>query len=153
MTWHNPPVRGAVIAALQEHGPMTVHDIAELLDWPLARVQRTVSNTRALHPGEIFRVTGYKRAAEGKGKDASIYAAEAGPDQPRKTKVAHRLMLNRRRYKKKHSARINARTRAVRADKAGRSAQANPWAGLMPVAVRSSVTRLGSAHKSKKAEG
>ena len=71
MSHNNPPVRNAVIAALRAHGPMTCHEIADVMDWPLARVQCALRNARRLHPEKIFRVIRYEPVTEGKGKDAS----------------------------------------------------------------------------------
>lgn len=142
MSHNNPPVRNAVIAAIRAHGPMTCHEIAEALDWPLERVQGTLRSTRRLRPGEVFRVTGYKRAAEGKGKDASIYAAEAGPDAPRMAKTSLRIAANLKRYRKKHQALRNARLRLARALKADRPAQASPWQQLAPKGALSHITQI-----------
>lgn len=151
MTWHNPPMRGAVVAALKKHGPMTCHAIADTMDWTLEQVQNTLRNTRRLQPGKVFRVTGYLRAAEGKGKDASIYAAEAGKDQPRMTKVAQRLKTNQARYRKRHSALINARLRTARALQAGHTVQINPWAQLAPKNMRSAMSIKRSDNKKEPA--
>lgn len=140
MSHNNPPVRNAVIAALREHGPMTRHALAECLDWPLGRVHSTVANARRLRPEQVFRVVGYQRVLEGKGKDASIYAAEPGPDMPRpKAGQYQRNRATRRRYRERHRAVINARHRARRAREKGRVVRSNFWAQLAHKSARSAM--------------
>lgn len=141
MSNNNPPVRNAVIAALKAHGPMTRHDLAEHLDWPLERVHSAIAGARRLRPGQIFRVVGYSRPPEGRGKDSSIYAAEAGPDVARKARMDARLKANQKRYRKKHKAVINARLRKTRTLQAGRAIQPNPWAQLAPASMRGLMAR------------
>lgn len=150
MSHNNPPVRSALIAALKEHGPMTRHDLAELLDWTVDRVHSVIGAGRMRYPGQIFRVVGYRRASQGKGKDASIYAAEAGPDQARKAKVAARRVASQRRYRQKHNAAINSRTRAMRAAKAGRPGQASPWAQLASPAARAAMAQIQIRQKAQR---
>ena len=154
MSHNNPPVRNAVIAALTQHGPMTCHEIADVMDWPLIRVQSVLRSARWLHPEKMFRVVGYKRTANGRGKDASVYALQAGADVPRNVvDFGKRRLQARALYRYRNQAAINARNRADRALKAGHAASANPWLHLTANAqVRSAITyleRTANAHNAK----
>ena len=144
MSHNNPPVRNAVIAALTQHGPMTCHEIADVMDWPLARVQCALRNARRLHPEKVFRVIRYKPVTEGKGKDASVYAAQAGADVPRQAdNIDERRQKAQARYRRRHKAVINSRTRRARALQSGHAVRANPWAQLsVSGGIRSAITYL-----------
>lgn len=127
---------------------MTCAEVAEVLGWTIARTHGVIANGRRLHPGKLFRVVRY-RPSIGKGKDQSVYAAQAGPDMPRaEVDVKTRRLQALQRYRKKHRATINARHRRARAAKAGSAAPPNPWMLLAPPEVRSTMTvEARRAHK------
>ena len=142
MSHNNPPIRNAVIAILKEYGPMTRNDIAGILGWPPERVHSTIANARRLRPGEIFRVVRYQRV-EGKSKDQSVYAYAKGPDAPRpNVNKAARRKETEARYRRRHSATINARLRLYRAKQAGRAIVPNLFAQLAPRELRPYMTTM-----------
>ena len=141
MSHNNPPVRNAVIATIKEHGPMTCADTAGLMGWTVERVHGAIASARRRCPGQIFRVVGYQRAADGKGKDASIYAAQPGDDVPRPAvnKKARRNATQAN-YRKRHKAIVNARLRMSRAKNKGRGVSNNIWMQLADKSARSAMS-------------
>lgn len=133
------PSRDAITALLQAHGPMTIQEIADALDWPHTRAHAAVQNARRLHPGRVFHVAGF-RAPDGKGKYASAYGAGPGADvaRPRNQSKSRRRSAQKR-YRAKHKALINARQRLKRAPR-DRPIAINPWAALAPREVRAHMT-------------
>lgn len=147
MTHHTPPSRTAVIAAIQEHGPMTCAEVAEALGWPHSRAHETIANARRWQPGKVFRVVRYRKTPA-KGKDLSVYAFRPGKDAPRpKIDTKARRQEAARRYQAKNQAVINARERSARAAKARVIAPSNPWMGLAPAGIRPLMT-LAARHSS-----
>lgn len=137
---HPQPSLDAVLAALNECGPMHIRALAEHLEWPVEKAHRTVSNARRNKPGQRIRVVGYERVQEGKGKDLSIYAAQAGEDVPRTPgKAKRRRLQTQARYRDKHRAVINARHRVRRQEK-GQPLVPNVWAQLAPKEIRHAMT-------------
>lgn len=149
---HPQPARDAVIAALREFGPMHVRALAEHLEWTVERAARTVINARRLHPGNLIRVIGYTRVQEGKGKDMSIYSAEAGEDVPRsKVKEKRRRLVTQARYRDRHRAEINARHRLSRQKKTGKPLAPNVWAQLAPKEMQQAMTAAANDYFRKQA--
>ena len=136
MTHYNPPVRSAIVAALQQHGPMTCAEITEMLDWPTQRAHGAISTARARYPGQFFRVVGWRRTGT-RSKDASIYAAEPGPDAEKpRTNTRKRRRETQSRYRDKNRALINTRARAIRDKASGKITRHNPWAQLATPHIR-----------------
>lgn len=144
MSHNNPPVRGAVIAILLEHGPMTMLEITEAIGWKHSRVHSAISNARILHPGQFFRISSYRKHPE-RGKDIAVFAAGPGKDKPRpvlsqdQKKSRRRAVQNR--YNRKNRTIIDTKARIKRAKSNGVAVSTNPWLRLMSPAVRSFVVQ------------
>lgn len=54
-----PVLRDAITAALQEHGPMSMQELADLLNLPRGRVKGVICAARFDHGRRFFRITGY----------------------------------------------------------------------------------------------
>lgn len=130
------PLRQPIVAALQEHGPMTMPDIADLLQLPRQKVSTTIRNARAGHPGIFFRVVGYRNPDEldlsmGCKSRRQIYAAEQGADMPRpKVNKTLRRKRTQKRYRDKNKAIINAQIRKHRSETKGSASLLGMWHGL-----------------------
>lgn len=141
---YEPINRRRVVAALQEHGPMTRFELAEVLGWSVATVGTTIGSTRWLLPHQVFRVVGYRAVTGSRGRDIAIYAAQAGPDVQRKpVDQAQRRKVSQARYREKNRAVIQAKDRLARAQKAGAPVVINPWIGLAPTQMRAAMTQRG----------
>lgn len=140
MSHNNPPIRNAVLACLREHGPMTMLDIAEALQWPLARVHSAICGARNRYPGQLVHISGYRKHPE-RGKDVSVFAAGPGEDKPRPVLTNQQKQARRRvvqaRYNRKNRTIIDTKARIKRAKAKGVTVVSNPWLNLMPPSVRS----------------
>lgn len=140
MSHNNPPVRNAVLACLREHGPMTMLDIAEALQWPLARVHSAICGARKRYPGQLLHVSGYRKHPE-RGKDLSVFTAGPGADKTRPALSQQQKQARRRatqtRYNRKNRTLIDTKARIKRAKAKGVEVVSNPWLNLMPPSVRS----------------
>lgn len=58
---YQPINRSQIVQALQEFGPMTRYELAEHLGWTVEKVGTTISSTRHLKPGQVFRIVGYEQ--------------------------------------------------------------------------------------------
>ena len=137
-----PTLRDTVLNVLREHGPMTRNAIAEFLDWPTERVHGIISNTRWLHPQKYFRVVGYKRVVDSKGKDMSLYSAEGGIDKVRHVLNAVRRKNSLNKYRKANRELLNSKSRAARAVKQNKKLPINPWYALAQPSIRSEMTQV-----------
>lgn len=67
MTAHiNPsPIRDAVFAALKQHGPMHIYQIADALDdrYTVQQIRGAIGNARHCYPGQFFRVASKRKAS------------------------------------------------------------------------------------------
>lgn len=132
------PLRQAIVAVLQEHGPMTMPDIADLLQLPRQQVSGAIRNARACHPEEFFRVVGHRNPDKldldmGNKSRWQIYAAEKGADAPRaKVNKNLRRKQTQKRYREKNKAIINARIRKYRSETKGSAPLLGMWHGLYP---------------------
>lgn len=129
------PLRDAVVNALKTHGPMTLHEITEvLLDFDFITVSRVISANRAKWPGAFFRVSGYKPAVEVGSKckhQLRVYAAMPGKDAP--PPEIDRVENRRRtleRYKQNHAARVKISKAKYAAKIRVAKREFNPWQGL-----------------------
>lgn len=113
---------------------MHYRQIAEVLEMEPEKVVSSIKSARHLHPGMIFRIAGYVD----KEQDPSIhqlmplYAAEAGPDAPKRSGYSKEKMRRmRRRSWKKYQAIYSAKRHVRKAKKKGLHLAPNPWRGLM----------------------
>lgn len=133
------PRRGAVLAALQKHGPMTRYELAEHLDWPVRTVGQTLSSTRFLLPGQLLRIVSYEQGV----RVVARFAAEAGSDEPLpRINKKRRERQKAARWREKNRAVISAKGRIYKANMTGREVAVNPWIGLAPATVRSAMARV-----------
>lgn len=145
---YEPINRRRVVAALQEHGPMTRYELAELLEWDVSKVGTTIGSTRWLLPQKVFRIVGYRAVTGSRGRDVAIFAAEAGPDIQRKPiDKEKRRKATQARYREKNRAAILARHRVSRAKRSGKPVLINPWITLAPKENRSAMAQPGLAPK------
>lgn len=116
---------------------MTRYELAEHLNWEVAKVGTTIGSTRWLHPGKVFRIVGYEQGV----RVVAIFAAEAGEDAapPRINKVRREKQKNAR-YRNKHRASINAKGRIKNAERAGVAVAVNPWINLAPPNMRATMS-------------
>jgi hypothetical protein len=140
MSHNNPPVRNAVLACLREHGPMTMMEVAETLQWPVERVHSAISGARKRYPGQLVHIVAYRKHPE-RGKDVSVFKAGPGEDKPRpvltKQQKAARRRVTQTKYNRKNRTLIDTRARIKRAKAKGVEVVSNPWLHLMPPSVRS----------------
>lgn len=121
---------------------MTIGQLAEFLEWPPERVKSVVRYGRTTQPGELFRIVGYCRPEEVCiGRDRYVFDAQAGPDVQHNPRTKVRQRANSKRYRRRHSALIRARSRMAHAMRAGKQLRGSPWDQLMPNAVRHLATR------------
>lgn len=145
---YEPINRRRVVAALQEYGPMTRYELAEVLGWSVATVGTTIGSTRWLLPEKVFRIVKYRAVTGSRGRDVAVFAAEAGPDIQRKpVDKQKRRKETQARYREKNRAAILARHRVSRAKRKGKPVVVNPWIALAPKEVRSAMTQPGMAPK------
>lgn len=137
------PLREAVHAALVQHGPLSITDLALHMHWDRPTVYNAISDARHGHPGKFFRIVDYQWQEYGQGREIPIYAAEAGEDKPRKNASKARHAAQKRAHYKRHSARIDARAKAKRDSlKSAPIKSANPWLQLAHPDVRPLMTRI-----------
>lgn len=137
---YEPINRRQVVAALQEFGPMTRFELAELLGWDVPKVGTTIGSTRWLLPQKVFRIVGYRAVTGSRGRDVAIFAAEAGPDIQRKpVDQKKRDKEVAARYREKNRASILARNRISRARRSGKAVAINPWMALAPKELRAAM--------------
>lgn len=80
---------------------------------------------------------GYRAITGRRARDVAIYAAQAGPDVPKKrVNTAQRRKATEARYRENHRAIINAHNQMTNAAKRGKTA-INPWAQLAAPQLRS----------------
>jgi hypothetical protein len=140
---YEPINRRRIVAALQECGPMTRHELAEHLGWPVPKVGTTISSTRWLLPGQVLRIVGYRAVTGRYARDVAVFAAQSGPDAPKPAaKPKARRKETQARYRDKHRHAIQAKARIKRAQEAGRDVAINPWLQLAPPSLRSAMTRI-----------
>ena len=134
---YQPINRSQIVQALQEFGPMTRYELAEHLDWTVAKVGTTIGSTRWLHPGKIFRIVRYEQGV----RVVAVFAAEAGEDAPMPwvNKRARQRKSNAR-WRDKNRASINAKNRITDAKRAGRAVAVNPWSQLAPPDMRATMS-------------
>lgn len=140
---YEPINRRQVIEALREFGPMTRYDLAEHLGWTPGKVGTTISSTRWLLPGQVFRIVRYRdRIYQGRLQQVAVFAAEAGTDavRPAMDADSRRLLINAR-YREKNRASINAKDRARRARAQGADVVVNPWLQLAPPNMRAAMSQ------------
>ncbi len=136
----NPPVnRSRILVTLQECGPMTRHDLAEHLDWPLEKVSTTINSARHLRPGLLFRIVRYEQGV----RVLAVFAAEEGQDAPRPPRNHKKRNKQKAdRYLGKNRAVANAKNRLRNAAVAGLAVVTNPWLQLAPPEMRPTMTRV-----------
>ena len=139
---YEPINRSRIVAALQECGPMTRHELAEHLGWPVPKVGTTISSTRWLKPRQVLRIVSYRHIVGRHARDVAVFAAQAGPDVPKpRADPALRRKQSQARYRDKNRAAIQAAARLKRASDAGREVVVNPWLGLAPTNLRSAMSQ------------
>jgi len=139
---YEPINRRQIVAALQEHGPMTRHEIAEHLGWPIAKVGTTMSSTRWLLPGKVLRIVGYRAITGRYARDVAVFAAQAGPDLARPAAdPVQRRQAAQARYRDKNRVAIKAAARLKRARDTGRDVVVNPWLDLAPPNMRAAMSQ------------
>lgn len=125
-----PVVRDAITQALLELGPMSAVEIAEATGLPRGKVNASLTNARANHPGKLFRVIRWQLQVGRKGRETPIYAAETGKDARRPAfDEAHRKAANQRNYRANR-----ARKAAQRKRREG--VATSPWSGLVAMQSR-----------------
>lgn len=130
-----PTRRAAVLEALQEHGPMTVRAIAEVLEWPTRDVSETISSTRRCSPRKLVRIIRYEPQIGRWGGDLPVYSASAGTDVARpEIDAKERRKSRNARYWAKNQSALNAKRQVSRG-----KASTNPWLQLVPKHSRSFV--------------
>jgi hypothetical protein len=126
----HPVVRDTITQALRELGPMSAAEIAEATGLPRGKVNASLTNARANHPGKFFRISRWQLQVGRKGRETPIYAAAPGKDAERPAfDEAHRKAANQRNYRANR-----ARWAAQRKRRAG--VATSPWAGLIPMETR-----------------
>ena len=136
------PLREAVHAALVQHGPLSITDLALHMHWEREAVENVIRSTRSAKPGQIFRIVGQQWRDYGQGREIPIYAAEVGQDEPRKSASKRRHAAQKRAHYHRNSARINAKARAARGQAGETLASTNPWLQLAPVEMRAVMSRI-----------
>lgn len=131
------PMRCAVLAVLQQHGPMPITAIAEHLEWPREIVQRAIACARSDHPGEFFRITQYAWQESGSGGQIAFYSAPGGKDAPKPRASKKRINAQKLAHYYRHKAVISTRGAVKRA---GASMPRNPWLQLAASGVRHAMT-------------
>lgn len=133
-----------VLNALQEHGPMSTTDIAEVLGWTAHKVSAIISPTRANYPGLCFRIVRYL-PVEGEWRPyVAIYGPGPGPDARLQTK-AERMRAAQRRYRQKFGTALRARDRLRRSiARSGAATAVNPWMQLAPRALRARMGQVAA---------
>ena len=129
-----PIHRSRIVAALQDAGSMTAAELAEYLDLPKKVVCACIASTRWLLPQQVFRIVRYQPVTGRRGRDLSVFAAEAGADAPHYVNPKQRRKQAEARYRTKHRAVINARSRAKS------TAPINPWLQLAAPEIRSAMS-------------
>lgn len=117
-----PTAMRAIIAALENVGPMTAAELRIFLKRSFSAVYRPLTTLRTR---KIVRITSYQ-VQEGKGgRHAPVYALGSEPDaiEPPRATVSARNKT----YSKRHSAILAVRRRVRR----GAPTETNPWQGLM----------------------
>lgn len=115
-----PTTRLAIFAVLEEHGPLHVAAIAEILQMD----QRTVqSSVRLAHERKMLHISGYKRSLGTKGRWGAIYALGYAPDRKPPQVDSHKQANER--YRKKYREVLRLRTNKRR----GQSI--DPWLVLL----------------------
>lgn len=116
---------------------MTAKEIAEYLGLPQEIVNSCISSTRYHLPGQVFRVVRHQPVTGYRGRDLAVYAAEAGPDANHQVNRPARRKQAEARYREKHRATINARSRIAA------MAPVNPWLQLAPPEIRGAMSLQG----------
>lgn len=117
-----PTAMRAIIAALENVGPMTAAEMRRFLDRSYSAVYKPLSTLRTR---KIVRIDSYQ-AQDGKGgRRAPVYALGSAPDavEPPADSVSER----NKKYTKRHVAVLAARRRVRR----GTVQVPNPWQGLV----------------------
>lgn len=122
-------IRDTIVAALNEHGPMTCTEIADVTGLKRGAVNSSVCCARKNHGTDIFVISGYEYPPEGKrGGIAAIFKAGPGKDAVKKVidkKEAKRLCDKR--YWLRHRARLKEKELA----KTGSVLAGNPFSQLI----------------------
>lgn len=115
-----PVTRLAILAVLEEHGPLHVAAIAEILQ----KDQRTVSSSiRIAHQLKLLYISGWKRSFGTKGRWGAIYAMGNEPDRKPPQINPHKQANER--YREKYREVIRRRTNKRR----GRLV--HPWLAIL----------------------
>lgn len=135
------PIRDAIVALLQQHGPMHYLQIAEALEgcYSSRQIRGSIGNARVNHPGQIFRVV--KWLAKGQCGEyplmshwTAVYESQAGADAPKPVLGERQKRAQQRkraaRWQEKNRGLVRAKARAKYQAKRG-YATLNPWASLI----------------------
>lgn len=136
---YQPINRSQIVQALQEFGPMTRYELAEHLGWTVEKVGTTISSTRHLKPGQVFRIVGYEQGV----RVVAVFAAEAGEDKsPPQIDKTQRKKLKNARWREKNLAVISTKGRIANAARDGLPVAVNPWITLAPPTIRATMSRI-----------
>lgn len=136
------PLREAVHAALVQHGPLSITDLALHMHWERSVVAHAILSARQQQPGQVFRIVARQWREYGQGREIPIYAAEAGKDERRRSATKERHAAQKRAHYHRNSARINAKAQAARSRTGETIASTNPWLQLAPVEMRAVMSRI-----------
>lgn len=115
-----PTTRLAIFAVLQEHGPLHIAAIAQILQ----KDQRTVtSSVRIAHQLKLVHISGWKRSFGTKGRWGAIYALGNQPDRKPPQVDTHKQANERYREKYREVLRLRTSKRRGRLQ--------HPWLQLL----------------------
>lgn len=107
-------MRERMIAAIQEHGPLTVRELAEWLQHDMGKVNESMWRARKTHGTRYFRVTGYQRQQGNSGREARVYGLGPGEDVRKPALGLKARRQTQYRYFEKNRALIYAKKKVQR---------------------------------------
>ncbi len=100
-----PTTRLAVFAVLEEHGPLHVSAIADILGMNPRSIQ---SSVRIAHQRKLVHISGWKRSFNTRGRWGAIYSLGKGQDRKPPDVDPHKEAGER--YREKHRELLRRRT-------------------------------------------
>lgn len=122
---------------------MAITDIALALHWERSVAAKVIAGTRYEHPGQFFRIVGYRWQECSAGREIPIYCADGGEDKKRPRTTKARQAAQKRAHYRRNKARINAKASAKRS--AGAAKEVNPWLQLAAPEMRPVMSRIARA--------
>ncbi len=112
--------RQAVLALLEEHGPLSIRALADMLGIERASVNSAISPA---HKQKLVHIVGWKRSIGTRGNLGAIYAIGPGQDRKRPRFDSHKQAAER--YREKYREVIRRREHAQR------GSPVDPWLAIL----------------------